>query len=192
MTDPARSHPLHPSMKSILKASIAALVVALVILFTAVLPAEYGVDPTGAGGVLGFTKLNATKNQQVTPESYSSEAGKYAQNTVVLKLAPNKGYEYKFRMNLGQALLYSWDATAPLDYEFHGQLEDAPQGEFTSYEKKVGSSANGSLIAPFQGIHGWFWHNKSGNTVTLTLHTAGYYEIKGVVGAPASVIISSE
>ena len=192
MTDPIQSHPLHPSRKAILKASAFALVVAAIILVVAVLPAEYGIDPLGAGKVLGFSRLSAVKTMQTSGVYHVEAPEKYQQNTVVLKLAPNQGFEYKFRMKEGQGLLYSWSATGPLDYEFHGQLEAAPQGVFTSYVKSVGSGENGSLSAPFDGIHGWFWHNKSGNTVTVTLQSAGYYEIKGVIGAPDTVIVSSK
>jgi hypothetical protein len=46
-----------PSKKAIAKASGIALVVALVILFTAVLPAEYGIDPLKTGKLLHLTDL---------------------------------------------------------------------------------------------------------------------------------------
>jgi hypothetical protein len=38
---------------------LGALAAAAVVLVTAVLPAEYGIDPTGIGGALGFTELNS-------------------------------------------------------------------------------------------------------------------------------------
>lgn len=49
----------HPVLetKIIIKATVAALIIGIVLLLTAVLPAEYGLDPTGAGKALGFTKL---------------------------------------------------------------------------------------------------------------------------------------
>jgi hypothetical protein len=191
MSDPAQSHPLHPSKKAIVKASTFALVVALVILFVAIFPAEYGIDPTGVGKALGLTALNTPGSGQ-NLNLTRSEPQKYAENRVVLQIAPLQGFEYKFLMQEGQMLLYSWQATSELEYEFHGQLEDAPQGEFTSYEKKAGTSASGSLVAPFKGIHGWYWENRNGNTVTITLETAGFYTIKGVVGASNSVVVESE
>jgi hypothetical protein len=46
-----------PSKKAIAKATGIALVVALVILFTAVLPAEYGIDPLKTGKALHLTDL---------------------------------------------------------------------------------------------------------------------------------------
>jgi hypothetical protein len=43
--------------KTIIKALLYALIMGVVVLVTAVLPAEYGIDPTGAGKFLGFSKL---------------------------------------------------------------------------------------------------------------------------------------
>ena len=49
----------HPSIPRLLKATAIALVVACVLLITTVLPAEYGIDPTGIGARLGLNKLDA-------------------------------------------------------------------------------------------------------------------------------------
>jgi hypothetical protein len=43
------------------------------------------------------------------------------------------------------------------------------------------------LIAPWQGIHGWYWQNKSGAPVTVRLRMSGFYElIPGQAGLPAT------
>ncbi len=47
-----------PSKKSLAKATIVALLVAAVLLITAILPAEYGIDPLGTGKALGLTDLH--------------------------------------------------------------------------------------------------------------------------------------
>jgi hypothetical protein len=44
-----------------LRSVLIALAVALLLLFTVVLPAEYGIDPTGAGRVLGLTRMGEIK-----------------------------------------------------------------------------------------------------------------------------------
>ena len=49
---------MKPSKSAILKATGIALAVALVILFTAVLPAEYGIDPLRTGKALGLIGLS--------------------------------------------------------------------------------------------------------------------------------------
>ena len=56
-----------PSKQAIAKATGIALVVAIGILFTAVLPAEYGIDPLGTGKALHLTDL--AKATESKPES---------------------------------------------------------------------------------------------------------------------------
>ena len=50
----------HPILetKKIVKATVVALIIGAIILITSVLPAEYGIDPTGVGHKLGFSKLH--------------------------------------------------------------------------------------------------------------------------------------
>lgn len=52
-----------PSNESLLKSALVALVAAIVILVTIVLPAEYGIDPTRIGRVLGLTQMGEIKMQ---------------------------------------------------------------------------------------------------------------------------------
>ncbi len=50
-----------PSSGQLLKSTGIAAVIASVLLVTTVLPAEYGVDPTGAGSLLGLTEMGRIK-----------------------------------------------------------------------------------------------------------------------------------
>src|SRR5687768_7059955 len=50
-----------PSSRTLLRSTAIAAVTALVLLITVVLPAEYGVDPTGIGRVLGLTRMGEIK-----------------------------------------------------------------------------------------------------------------------------------
>ena len=63
MTLPASSTPPPelPSSRALIRSTLAALAVAVVLLLTTVLPAEYGIDPTGAGRVLGLTHMGEIK-----------------------------------------------------------------------------------------------------------------------------------
>ncbi|MDO9274361.1 MAG: hypothetical protein Q7T92_02295 [Lutibacter sp.] len=54
--------------KKIIKAIALSLVIGAIILVGAVLPAEYGIDPTGAGKLLGFSKLYIPENPE-TPST---------------------------------------------------------------------------------------------------------------------------
>jgi len=50
-----------PSAAQLMKSTIIAVVIAAVILIIAVLPAEYGIDPTGVGKLLGLSKMGEIK-----------------------------------------------------------------------------------------------------------------------------------
>jgi hypothetical protein len=172
-----------------------ALLVAGVILVTVVLPAEFAVDPLGTGAKLGLLPLGVVGQQVAALNQQASEAGRaggasgagailvaqekpFQQESVDFTLKPREGMEYKYRLDKGEALLYSWKATAPVDYELHAEPDGAPAGYAQSYEKKSASpGASGTLTAPFPGIHGWYWENKTDHEVTVTLKTAGYYNL---------------
>ncbi|MEO6135299.1 MAG: hypothetical protein ABIP35_09110 [Ginsengibacter sp.] len=65
----------HPILekKKIIKAVVIALSIAVVLLATAVLPAEYGLDPIGTGKLLGFSRLHITdKNTEAQGPSITS------------------------------------------------------------------------------------------------------------------------
>lgn len=52
-----------PSTGKLLRSTLLAAVIAIALLVTVVLPAEYAIDPTGAGRLLGLTEMGEIKNQ---------------------------------------------------------------------------------------------------------------------------------
>jgi hypothetical protein len=168
----------------------AALLAAGLILVMFILPAEFAVDPLGTGARLGLLPLGVV-GQQVEALTAAASAGGTGQaaiivpqerpfqaETVAFKVAPHEGMEYKYRLDKGEALLYSWSATAPVNYELHAEPDGAPAGYAQSYEKKSSTAqASGTLTAPFPGIHGWYWENPGDQEITVTLKTAGYYNL---------------
>ena len=52
-----------PSTAKLIRSTIVAAIVALVLLVTVVMPAEYALDPTGAGRLLGLTEMGEIKDQ---------------------------------------------------------------------------------------------------------------------------------
>jgi hypothetical protein len=144
------------SLKSLLIATALATLLAAVILVTAVLPAEYGIDPTGLGKNLGLTTL--------------------------LVVPAHSGLEYKFQLVKGATLDYAWktDGTK-LYFDFHGEPKGDKTGYFKSFQVSTDNQANGALIAPFEGIHGWYWENKTTAPITILLNTKGSYQIVGLM-----------
>src|SRR5688572_4853751 len=168
----------------------AALLVAGLVLVLFVLPAEFAVDPTGVGAKTGLLPLGVT-GQQVEAMTTAAASGATAgaaivvaqerpmqQETVDFKLAAGEGMEYKYRLDKGEALLYSWKSTAPVDVEFHAEPDGGPAGYAQTYEKLPQlTNASGTLTAPFSGIHGWYWENKTGQEVTVTLTASGFFNM---------------
>lgn len=62
-----------PGTGQLIRSTIIALVVALVLLVTVVMPAEYALDPTGAGRLLGLTEMGEIK-QQLEEEAAADQA----------------------------------------------------------------------------------------------------------------------
>ena len=54
--------PKPPSNKSITLAIGGALTIGLLVLFAAILPAEFGIDPIGIGKLTGLTDLSRSEN----------------------------------------------------------------------------------------------------------------------------------
>lgn len=176
-----------PSKRKLAVTTAIALAVAGVLLVTIVLPAEYGLDPLHTGAALGLTALSAPtaakavevpagatmyKPVQDGPISYYSAA--YKVDSTVLKLGPYEYLEYKYRLEKDASMMFSWTATAAVTHDFHGD-PGSGKGAEQSYDKKDRQASSGTLIAPFAGMHGWFWENPSGETITITLNSAGFY-----------------
>jgi hypothetical protein len=166
----------------------AALLGAGLILVMFVLPAEYGVDPLGTGTWVGLTELGATGKQIDALEASASNAAEativvgqeapFKSETVNFFIEPRQGMEYKYRLDKGEALLYSWKASAPVNVEFHAEPDGAPRGYAQTYEKADRqTAASGTLTAPFPGIHGWYWENTTDQPITVTLTSSGYYNL---------------
>ena len=181
-----------PSKKAIAKATAIALVVAVVILFTAVLPAEYGIDPLGTGKALHLTDL--AKATESKPESkpvgaravaapagiYTAQPGIFKTDSEDLSLMPGEGVEIKYHMLKGAGMVYAWEANANVQFEFHGEPDQKPRPDyFESYQldNKLGQDHSyGSFTAPTTGIHGWFWENKGKKEVMIHLTAAGFFD----------------
>ena len=74
-------------------------------------------------------------------------------------------------------MTFAWDASAAVIHDFHGVPDQpaAPQEKEVSFEKQPRRSGYGSHLAPFSGLHGWYWENEGAEPVTITLSSAGYF-----------------
>jgi hypothetical protein len=175
-----------PSLPQLAKATALALAVSGAILVGAVLPAEYGIDPIGIGKALGLTKLNggAAKPAELVPAPAGSTATlsrtdhALRSDEMSVTLQPGEGAEIKAEVRKGQQFVFSWATDgAPVKSDMHGEPFNAKPNEFTTYWKvPQQSGAQGAFVAPFDGIHGWFWRNKGDKPVTVKVKVTGFHE----------------
>ena len=171
------------STASLLKASAFAIVLALIVLVGAILPAEYGIDPTGIGKAAGLLPLaNAS-------ESTSAEANVVIEKQDVglqkdridITIPAGDGLEYKVYMAKGETMRYIWSSDeGELFFDFHGEPEGDTSGYFESYTVSTADKVRGSFTASFNGSHGWYWENQSYAPVLITLRTEGKYKVIGL------------
>ncbi|WP_375749160.1 transmembrane anchor protein [Vibrio sp. HN007] len=198
-----------PTTKQLVRSTIIALVAAVTILVTIVLPSEYAIDPTGVGRVLGLTEMGEIKAQLadeaardkaitnnaelakvVIPEKVATAeptvdaAQKVTKpewrDKIMLTLKPGQGAEVKMVMNKGQVATFQWVSKGgPVNYDTHGD----GNGNSISYEKGRGVPQDeGELVAAFTGNHGWFFRNRNDKTVMVILRANGEYaEMKRVL-----------
>lgn len=184
-----------PALSRLWKGVGIALVIAGVVLLVAVLPAEYGIDPTGIGRKIGLERRAVTAVPATTPvvapsagsadpaqaapaASVSVSAETFRSDEMTLTLAPGEGAEIKALMQKGKQFVFSWVAkNGMLELDMHGEPINARGNEFTSYWKETSrADGHGTFSAPFDGTHGWYWRNGQAQPVTVTLRISGFYE----------------
>jgi hypothetical protein len=193
-----------PSGKRLAVSTAVALAVAAVVLIAFVLPAEYGVDPLGIGRMLGLTQMSAPArtieivdvvggNEQVTqaeipdfgdpvplpnPAVHQDQPQPARSDTLEIVIPPEEETEIKLLMQTSKAAVYSWTVDRGTIYsDMHGHTPDAGPDFFVRYiEHQETSGGNGSLAAPFEGEHGWYWLNYNDFPVTVTLTVTGFYD----------------
>lgn len=186
--------PYQASPRALFRAGLGAVAASTLVLTLFVLPAEYGIDPTGAGAALGLTKL-AGGGEKAEPAAAAPVAAAPAvtgmptpadiakskpmrSDRQELTLAPHSGAEVKAHMDQGDHFIFHWQATGgQVRFDMHGEPPNAKEGEFSSYWKaKDLDSAQGAFTAPFTGTHGWYFRNRGDTPVTVVVETSGFYK----------------
>ena len=193
-----------PSSAQLFKSTIVAAVSAIVILVAAVLPAEYGIDPTGAGRAIGLTEMGEIKSQLAEEAEQDRQmldaqddqsslidsilglfvGAAHAQTVegwrdeISFTLAPGESAEWKLVMTTEQTAEYRMIVEGGrVNFDLHGH----GSGQSVTYERGRGSiGSEGAILASFDGEHGWFWRNRDKQDVTVTVLLKGEYSaLKG-------------
>ena len=185
-----------PTNRQLAGMSVVAAIGAVAIGVMVYLPAEYGVDPTGVGAVLGLTEKGRIK-QELKEEAErdrllhqqeqsfhlldvlegafigTAHAQDAWRDTVTFTLEPGAYTEIKLTMAEGDQAQYAWTAEGGrINYDLHAHAD----GKSVTYDKGRGKSeGQGEIQAPFAGDHGWFWRNRDDSAVTVTLQLNGAY-----------------
>lgn len=166
-----------PSKRKLALSALTALVLAAVVLVTVVLPAEYDMDPLGTGRLLGLVVLNqAPAEIPVRADGLIAHASSYRVDTREFVLEPGGFVEYKYRLEAGRGMVYSWSASNWVRSEMHSEPDGGAQGTAEFFEVAERTLfRHGSYVAPFPGIHGWYWLNEGSDTVTVKIHASGFF-----------------
>lgn len=188
-----------PTSAQLVKSTLLALVSAAFLLVTVVMPAEYALDPTGVGRLLGLQAMGETKMAAQKQAASNPQRGTEADpkpnapvsqvpataapiqsdrrsDTMTLILKPGEGAEIKLEMVQGAVIDFRWATQGgAVNFDAHG--ESTSPNRSLSYKKGRGAvSDDGKLEAAFTGQHGWYWKNVSKNNVQVDLSTAGQYQ----------------
>ena len=131
----------------LVRATLLAALAAAVLLVTVVLPAEYGIDPTGIGpvaralprpGADGRARPNRRGRRSDGlgggGDAFHQPDAVPHRRDVDSPWQPGEGAEIKAQMSAGERLVYSWTATGPgVDVDMHGESADG-QGGDRSYQ----------------------------------------------------------
>lgn len=157
---------------------------AIAVLF--VIPAETGWDPTGVGKATGLVEIADPRGK----ESIRGEARMAQQEVLSLSetaltpaagvtdsweytLAPFESVEFKYTIAEGKPITFRWEASGPLHYDMHAHPFEGGTEATESYSVTDATVMQGTYTPAFTGIHGWFWQNRSMDTVTLKLDASG-------------------
>lgn len=163
--------------KTLWQATGAAVIIGLLVLVTAILPAQYNIDPTGIGDVLGLTALSPEQLSKAKIADKSEADAGVGEQTVELVIPSQSGLEYKMDMAAGNSLDYQWQTDGERIYfDLHGEPAGDTTGYFKSYTIAKAAKMEGSFIAPFAGSHGWYFKNEGWDTITIKLTINGDFD----------------
>ena len=157
-----------------------AFAAAAAVVVIAILPAEYGVDPLGTGRVLGLLDLYNARTVAAPPIEAPAGGPLFPQpagfrlDSRQLTVPSLGSIEFKYELPKGMSMMYSWKASAPIDFDFHTEVAGRPNASDT-FERGEAAEGSGFYTAPYDGIHGWYWENLNDTDVTITLDAAGFF-----------------
>ncbi len=107
-------------------------------------------------------------------ENFAPNSGEMKTETVTITIEGDGGVEYKALMDQGDVIVFSWKTDGgQAYYDFHAHQDTGNPEFFTRYDEGEGVGSSGSILAAYDGQHGWYWLNLEADPITITLEVAG-------------------
>ena len=74
-------------------------------------------------------------------------------------------------------------------YDLHSEEEGTDPEDSVSFDLGRAKQGQGNFVAPFPGIHGWYWENRGKQLVIVQLKSSGFYPYGKVYSAAGEVKI---
>ena len=100
-------------------------------------------------------------------------SAKFATDHWEYELLPYDNIEMKYKLAQGQPMIFSWRAPVPIHYDMHSVPDQGGNPATESFSISDAPAQTAVYVAPFTGIHGWFWQNQTLNPVTVTIDATG-------------------
>ena len=182
-----------PSVRVLVWLSLAAVVVVALLGVAVVMPAETDRDPSGLGRMIGLSEMGRIKvalakdaaadsgaiqsRAAEAERTVTSVSGSRWRDSLTVTLQPAQGIEVKMSMRASEKAFYVWTTDGgDVYFNMHGEPPNAPKDYAAHrYGKGTSTADTGELVAAFDGVHGWFWRNRTEQPVKITLKTGGEY-----------------
>ena len=165
-----------PPVRKLLITTVVAVLLAAVALVTIVLPAEYGIDPTGFGKLTGLTALNSggdpTRTLEIAdvvggnetykevelpdfgeplplpnPAVFQSAGSAPESRQVVIEMQPYDETEIKLVMQQSKVAMFDWSIDQGAIYvDFHGHDPELGNEYWVRYEEGVEASGGAGSL----------------------------------------------
>jgi hypothetical protein len=91
------------------------------------------------------------------------------------ELLPYDSIEMKYKLAQGQPMIFAWHAPVPMHYDMHSVPDRGGNPATESFAIADAPSQTAVYVAPFAGIHGWFWQNQTLDNVTVSIDATGAF-----------------
>ena len=154
-----------PSAANLLKATIATIIGAIILLVLVVLPAEYGVDPTGFGAITGLSDLADEPYETIeitdiiggneiireveiplfgdpvplpNPSVFQDQTEEARSMNMTIELGAFEQTEIKTVLDEGKVIIYDWQVADDKNvyFDFHGHEESFGPDFFVRYKER--------------------------------------------------------